>query len=97
LEEEVFMRQPPRYEDKSKPHHVCKLDKALYGLKQIPRAWYSKLSNKLKPLGFTASKADTSLFIYNKKAVTMFLLVYVDDIILTSSNPEAVDALLQDM
>jgi hypothetical protein len=76
---------------------MCKLDKTLYGLKQAPRVWYSKLSNKLKVLGFMASKVDTSLFIYNKKCVIMFLLVYVDDIIITSSNPAAVDALLQDL
>jgi hypothetical protein len=76
---------------------MCKLDKALYGLKQAPRVWYSKLSNKLKVLGFMASKVDTSLFIYNKKCVIMFLLVYVDDIIITSLNPAAVDALLQDL
>jgi hypothetical protein len=38
LEEDVFMRQPPGYEDKVHPHHLCKLDKTLYGLKQAPRA-----------------------------------------------------------
>jgi hypothetical protein len=37
LEEDVYMRQPPRFEAKEKPHFVCKLDKALYGLKQAPR------------------------------------------------------------
>jgi len=34
LEEDVYMRQPPGYEDKLQPQYVCKLDKALYGLKQ---------------------------------------------------------------
>ena len=66
LEEEVYMRQPPRYEDGSHMGHICKLDKALYGLKQAPRAWYSRLSSKLNSLGFTASKGDTSLFFDNK-------------------------------
>jgi hypothetical protein len=50
LEEDVFMRQPPGYEDSSSPRYICKLDKALYGLKQAPRAWCSRLSSKLHPL-----------------------------------------------
>jgi hypothetical protein len=65
---------------------VCKLDKALYSLKQVPRAWYSKLSNKLIRLGFHASKSDTSLFFYNKGGTTIYILVYVDDIIVVSSS-----------
>jgi histone deacetylase 1/2 len=87
LEEEVFMRQPPRYE--TRLGHVCKLDKALYGLKQAPHSWYS--------LGFSASKAYTSLFFYNKGGVTIFMLIYVDDIIVASSSEKAVDALLHDL
>jgi histone deacetylase 1/2 len=59
LEEEVYMRQPPGFEDKNVPSYVCKLDKALYGLKQAPRAWYSRLSSKLLDLGFVSSKSDT--------------------------------------
>jgi histone deacetylase 1/2 len=97
LEEEVYMKQQPGYENPKAPNLVCKLDKSLYGLKQAPRAWFSKLSSKLQELGFLASKADTSLFIYNKSGIDMFVLVYVDDIIVTSSSNKAVDALLQDL
>ena len=97
LEEEVYMRQPPGYEDVTKPSFVCKLDKALYGLKQAPRAWYARLSTKLINLGFSASKADTSLFYFNKGGVTIFVLIYVDDIIVASSTSEATTCLLHDL
>jgi hypothetical protein len=86
LEEKVYMRQPPGYEDNSMPNHICKLDKALYGLKQAPSAWYSKLSTKIIDLGFHASKADTSLFLYNQGNVRIFVLIYVDDIIVCELN-----------
>ena len=77
LEEEVYMRQSPGYEDPSVPNYLCKLDKALYGLKIAPRAWYSRLSAKLQALGFKSSKADTSLFFYSKGDVTIFLFIYL--------------------
>jgi hypothetical protein len=69
LKEEVYMKQPPGFHDASHPGYVCKLDKDLYGLKQAPRAWYSQLSAKLVQLGFHASKADTSLFMYRRAKV----------------------------
>jgi len=97
LEEEVFMRQPPGYESKDRPGYVCKLDKALYGLKQAPRAWYSRLSAKQQQLGFKPSKADVSLFYLNKGGITMFLLIYVDDIIVAISSFEATATLLKDL
>jgi hypothetical protein len=95
LEEEVYLRQPPGYEDKTKPHYVCRLDKALYGLKQAPRAWYSRLSTKLMELGFKMSKADNSLFYINSHDLSMFILVYVDDIIVASSKSDALPILLR--
>jgi hypothetical protein len=76
---------------------VCKLDKALYGLKQAPRTWYSRLSSQLLQYGFTASKSDTSLFIYHKHNVTMFMLIYVDDIIVASSSQAATTSMLKDL
>jgi len=91
------MYQPPGYEDKEHPRYVCKLDKALYGLKQAPRAWFARLSAKLESLGFVPSKGDTSLFYYNKGKFSMFILVYVDDIIVACSSPEATKALLSNL
>jgi histone deacetylase 1/2 len=74
LEEEVYMQQPPSFEDLSKPNFVCRLDKALYGVKQALRAWYSRLSAKLIALCFQSSKADTSLFfIINVASVSMLM------------------------
>ncbi|WVZ64164.1 hypothetical protein U9M48_013727 [Paspalum notatum var. saurae] len=97
LEEEVYMRQPPGFEDKTLPNYVCKLDKALYGLKQAPRAWYARLSSKLIDIGFCPSKADTSLFYFNKNGITVFVLVYVDDIIVVSSIEQATSGLLKSL
>jgi histone deacetylase 1/2 len=97
LEEEVYMRQPLGYEDISKPNYICKFNKVLYGLKQPPRAWYSRLGSKLVNLGFVASKSDMSLFIYRKSNITIYMLIYVDDIIVASSSEAATEALLKDL
>lgn len=97
LEEEVYVQQPPGYEDKAHPNYVCKLDKALYGLKQAPRAWYARLCKRLQALRFIPSKADTSLFYYGRGEYNIYVLVYVDDIIVASSSPKATVALLKDL
>ena len=52
LKEEVFVRQPPGFEDVELRNHVFRLNKALYGLKQAPRAWYERLSKFLLKNGF---------------------------------------------
>ncbi|KAL0786108.1 hypothetical protein Bca101_002354 [Brassica carinata] len=86
LEDNVYMLQPPGFVDKDNPTAVCKLHKAIYGLKQAPRAWYNELRRFLLASGFTNSLADASLFIYNKNGVLLYMLIYVDDIILTGNN-----------
>jgi histone deacetylase 1/2 len=73
LEEEVYMRQPPGFEDSAQPHHLCKLVKAIYGLKQAPRAWNTRLSSVLRQHGFVPSIADTSLFIFQQPDITVYL------------------------
>jgi|UniRef100_A0A2N9GUC8 hypothetical protein len=95
LSEDVFMAQPSGYQHPSYPSHVCKLNKAIYGLKQAPRAWFSRLSSRLLQLGFHGSLSDMSLFIYKSKSFTMFILIYVDDIIITCSNKSEIDKLLR--
>jgi hypothetical protein len=94
LSEDVYMCQPPGFIDSKYPDHICKLDKALYGLKQAPRAWFSRLSNKLIDLGFSPSKADVSLFIYNKNGIQLYMLIYVDDIIIIGSSSSVVSHLI---
>jgi len=66
--------------------HVCHLYKSIYGLKQAPRAWYTRLSDYLISLGFRASTAVTSLFTYFDGHDLIYLLVYVDGILLTGNN-----------
>jgi hypothetical protein len=63
--EEVYVEQPPRFEDSKYPNHVYKLSKALYGLKQAPRAWYECLRDFLITNGFKVGKADPTLFTKN--------------------------------
>jgi len=65
LNETVYMHQPMGFRDKSRPDHVCLLKKSLYGLKQAPRAWYQRFADFVTTIGFSHSKSDHSLFIYN--------------------------------
>jgi hypothetical protein len=75
-----------------KNHHdlVCKLHKAIYGLKQAPRAWFTKLSNFLRELGFKGSLVDTSLFIYAHGLINIYMLIYMDDIIIIGTHPNVI-------
>jgi histone deacetylase 1/2 len=70
------------------------LIKSLYGLKQAPRAWHARLSSVLGLLGFAPSAADSSLFILHRPQLTVYLLVYVDDIIVVSSTASAIPRLI---
>ena len=94
LQEPVFMHQPEGFVDPNRPHYVCKLTKALYGLKQAPRAWFDTFSNFLIDYGFVCSKSDPSLFTYDFNNVSMVLLLYVDDILLTGCNDECIQILV---
>uniref|UniRef100_A0A2N9FG96 CCHC-type domain-containing protein n=1 Tax=Fagus sylvatica TaxID=28930 RepID=A0A2N9FG96_FAGSY len=94
LKEDVHMSQPQGFTDPSKPGYVCKQHKSLYGLKQAPRAWFERFTTHLLSLGFTTSTADPSLFVFHSKNAILYLLLYVDDIIITGTSPTLITDLI---
>ncbi|GKB13852.1 retrovirus-related pol polyprotein from transposon TNT 1-94 [Tanacetum coccineum] len=97
LKEQVYMKQPLGFIDPQRPNHVCLLHKSLYGLKQAPRAWFELLSKALFNLGFKGSKTDPSLFIYSRGHILLYILVYVDDIIITGNNKGTIDNIISQL
>nr|GEV41952.1 putative ribonuclease H-like domain-containing protein [Tanacetum cinerariifolium] len=92
IKEEVYVCQPPGFEDPNFPDKVYKVEKALYGLLQAPRAWYETLSTYLLDNGFHRGKIDKTLFIKRHKDDILLVQVYVDDIIFGSTKKELCNA-----
>ncbi|GKB40248.1 ribonuclease H-like domain-containing protein [Tanacetum coccineum] len=84
LTETVYMHQPPGFTDPIHPDYVRHLQRSPYGLKQAPRAWFQRFASYAVRVGFQHSKTDSSLFIFQRGVDTTYLLLYVDDIILTA-------------
>ena len=95
LLEDVYMEQPKGFVNSDFPDYVCKLNKSLYGLKQAPRAWFMRLSQTLLEFGFLSSPVDASLFVYHKGHIHLFILIYVDDILVTGTDPSLIQSLIQ--
>nr|GEY08396.1 putative ribonuclease H-like domain-containing protein [Tanacetum cinerariifolium] len=86
--EEVYVCQPPGFEDPDHPDKVYKVVKALYGLHQAPRAWYKTLATYLLENGFPRGKIDQTLFIKRQKGDILLVQIYVDDIIFGFNNKD---------
>lgn len=86
LDMTVYSQQPSGFVGADRPTHVCQLRKSLYGLRQAPRAWFQRFHTFILSLGFHASKCDSSLFILQSSAGITYLLLYIDDILLTASS-----------
>lgn len=80
------MRQARDFEDPSLPTHVCRLHKALYGIKQAPKVWFNKLKHYLVDQGLRACQSDTSLFVHIHSNSIIYLILYVNDVIITCNN-----------
>ncbi|GKB17867.1 ribonuclease H-like domain-containing protein [Tanacetum coccineum] len=86
LSEIVYMHQPPDFVNARFPNHVFRLQRSLYGLKQAPRTWFQRFVSYATWARFYHSRCDSSLFIYRKGSQAPYLILYVDDIILTASS-----------
>jgi hypothetical protein len=94
LEEEVFMEQHKGFKDPHFPDHACRLHKSLYALKQAPQAWFIRMSQALLDLGFESSIVNVSLFHFHCSSLTIFVLIYVDDILVTSNSCSIISHLI---
>lgn len=97
LSEQVFMSQPPDFINAAYPSYVCKLRKAIYGLKQAPRAWFNELCNFLAHYGFYYSRSNSSLFVFARGSTLLYLLVYVDDLLLTGNDNDLLNHFVQSL
>ncbi|XP_019256443.1 PREDICTED: uncharacterized protein LOC109234851 [Nicotiana attenuata] len=92
LHEEVYMEVPQGLQVDT-PGFICKLKKSLYGLKQASRQWYDKLTESLCSKGYVHFVSDYSFFYKKNGSSTPFVAVYVDDVILTGTDLEEINAL----
>jgi hypothetical protein len=93
IKEEVYVKQPPGFEDQEYPNHVYKFHKALYVLKQVLRVWYDCLRDFLSQNNFKIGKADSTLFTRKVDKDLFICQIYVDDIIFGSTNQSFVMSL----
>ena len=98
LKENVFMSQPEGFVVKGKEQKVCNLVKSLYGLKEAPHAWYEKLTEHLLKLNFEHFDLDdATLFIMKVGRSVVYLVVYVDDLLMTGNNESYIASIKKDL
>jgi hypothetical protein len=86
LQENVYMAQPKGFAIEGKEHMGCRLKKSIYGLKQMSRQWYLKFDEVIKKFGFVKNQVDNCVYIKIKGSMFIILILYVDDILLASTN-----------
>jgi hypothetical protein len=86
LEENVYMAQPKGFAMKEKERMGCHLKKSIYGLKQALRQWYLKYYKTIRKFGFKENVEDNCVYAKFKNGKYIFLIMYVDDILLASSD-----------
>lgn len=91
LHDEVYIKMPLGFSNPNDTR-VCRLRKSLYGLKQAPRCWFAKLVDALLKYGFSQTHSDSSLFVYSRHNMSLRILVYVDDLIISGDSSQAINS-----
>ena len=92
------MEQLEGFEVKGKEQLVCKLKKSLYGLKQAPRQWYKKFDTFMVDHGYTRAIADHCVYFKRyPDGRFVFLLLYVDDMLIVGPDKSLIDDLKKKM
>ena len=95
LDEQVFCQQPTGFVDPEHPDAVCLLSRSLYRLRQAPCAWFQSFVAFVTSIGFRQTRSDSSLFVYRNGWQMAYLLLYVDDMVLTASTTTLLEHLIQ--
>jgi hypothetical protein len=90
LEEEIYMKQLEGFVVNGKKYLVCKLKKSLYGLKQSPRMQYQKFDTCILIFGFVRSKVDHCIYSKEESGCFIYVVLYVDDMLLIGNNMNAI-------
>ena len=86
LYENVYMAQPKGFVIEGKENLGCCLRKSIYGLKQASGQWYLKIDETIRKFGFQENEEDNGIYAKFKNRKFIFLILYVDDILLASSD-----------
>ncbi|CAA7027631.1 unnamed protein product [Microthlaspi erraticum] len=91
LDETIYMEQPEGYVDEKHPDKVCLLQRSLYGLKQSPRQWNTRFDSFMQSHGYRRSEYDSCVYFKElHRGEYIYLLLYVDDILIASKDKKYV-------
>ena len=90
VEEEVYMLQSSGFESRRYPHVICQLKKSMCSLNQALRAWHTKITQYLDQIGFRMSQSNNSLYTRNDTKCVLFILLYMDDLVIGRNNLVAI-------
>ena len=92
IEKELYMMQLKGFIVKNQEHIVCKLKRSIYGLKQASRSWNIKFEQVIKLFGFEQNLDESCVYKRHRDKVVMFLVLYVDDILLIGNDVEVMSS-----